>query len=671
MGESESVAVSHYRIVQKLRAGGMAEVYLAEDQVLPRVVALKLLSADRNADDISRHRFMREAQAASSLSHPNIASIYEAGEDAGRVFIAMEYVDGESLEERIARGPLSNDEIVSIALQLVSAVQAAHSRGVIHRDLKPSNVMLTARGEVKVLDFGLAKFAADAPATDATAWKSDTGLVLGTVPYMSPEQALGRPADARSDIFSIGVLLYELVTGRLPFAGATAADTLVRIVNAQPEPLARFNYELPAEAERIIRKCLEKAPERRYQSAAELLVDLRNFDRDRFATPRPMRSKRWVLIAAASLVIAIVAGFAIWKRAAPAPDRPIDAEAYRLYLRGRQQWSTRTPEGLRAALDSFRQTIEIEPTFAPAYAGLADTYSLLERYASVPNAESRVRAIAAAERAVQLAPSLPEAHASLASVREVYEWDWDGADREYRAAIRLRPTYATAHHWRAMLLARLGRFEEARNEIALARELDPLSPAIAAAAANIDYYAGDYTRSIAAARTALRLDPEFEQARVQLALSLAFGTPASSPAEQAPSRRRPPETAAGTPPAQPAGRRRSNSAALQELQQARGSATVATAEAIIRARGGDVDAANGFLRAAEARPDAHSNGYAIAAVHMTLGDRDGALQWLRAAADAHSFWLASVAVDPVFAPLRDDPRFRELLARVRLAGHVQ
>jgi tetratricopeptide (TPR) repeat protein/tRNA A-37 threonylcarbamoyl transferase component Bud32 len=668
MGESESVAVSHYRIVQKLRAGGMAEVYLAEDQVLPRVVALKLLPADRNADDISRHRFMREAQAASSLSHPNIASIYEAGEDAGRVFIAMEYVDGESLEERIARGPLSNDEIVSIALQLVSAVQEAHSHGVIHRDLKPSNVMLTARGEVKVLDFGLAKF--DAPTTDATAWKSDTGLVLGTVPYMSPEQALGRPADARSDIFSIGVLLYELVTGRLPFAGATAADTLVRIVNAQPEPLARFNYELPAEAERIIRKCLEKAPERRYQSAAELLVDLRNFDRDRFAAPRPRRRKHWMLIAAA-LAIAIVAGFAIWKRAAPAPDRPIDAEAYRLYLRGRQQWSTRTPEGLRAALDSFRQTIEIEPTFAPAYAGLADTYSLLERYASVPNAESRVRAIAAAERAVQLAPSLPEAHASLASVREVYEWDWEGAEREYRAAIRLQPTYATAHHWRAMLLARLGRFEEARNEIALARELDPLSPAIAAAAANIEYYAGDYQKSITAARAALRLDPGFEHARVQLAMSLAFGAPSSSPAEQAPSRRRPSETAARTPPAQPAERRRSSSAALRELQQVRGSATVAAAEAIIRARDGDVDAANVFLRAAEARPDAHSNGYAIAAVHMALGDRDGALQWLRAAADAHSFWLASVAVDPVFAPLRDDPRFRELLTRVRLAGHVQ
>ena len=635
---SEAVAVSHYRLVQKLRAGGMGEVYLAEDQVLPRVVALKLLSLERNDDDILRHRFMREAQAASSLSHPNIARVYEAGDDAGRVFIAMEYVDGESLEERIARGSIATDEIVSIALQLVSAVQEAHAHGVIHRDIKPSNVMLTTRGEVKVLDFGLAKFNdPEAAASDATAWKSESGLVLGTVPYMSPEQALGRAADARSDIFSVGVLLYELVTGRLPFAGTTAADTLVRIVNAQPEPMARFNYELHAELERIIRKCLEKAPERRYQAASELLVDLRNFDRDRHLTTDRRGGHKWrtwilaAMLLAAGVVAALIA-LQMTRAQRPSTDPAAGAEAYRLYMLGRQQWSTRSPEGLRAALDSFRQVIEIETTFAPAYAGLADTYALLERYSNVPNAESRSRAMSAAKRAVQLDPLLPEAHASLASVREVYEWDWDGAEREYRTAIHLNPSYSTAHHWLAMLLARLGRFEEARKEIDIARKLDPLSPAIAAAAANIDYYAGDYPRSLGEARAALGLDEAFLQARVQLALSLAMSGDAES--------------------------------ALRELQPARGAPTAAAAEAIIRAREGNVDAAGAFLRAAEARPDAQANGYAIAAVRMAIGDRDGAMQWLRAAADTHSFWLASVAVDPAFAPLRGDPRFRELLTRV-------
>jgi tetratricopeptide (TPR) repeat protein len=189
-----------------------------------------------------------------------------------------------------------------------------------------------------------------------------------------------------------------------------------------------------------------------------------------------------------------------------------------------------------------------------------------------------------------------------------------------------------------MLLARLGRFDEARAEIGNARRLDPLSPAIVAAAANIDYYAGDYGRSAEAARAALKIDDAFLPARVQLAMSLAMS---------------------GDSPA-----------ALRELEPARGVPTAAAVEAIIRARGGALDPARLFLRAAEARPDAAANGYAIAAVRVALGDRDGALQWLRAAADAHSFWLAYVAVDPVFAPLRDDPRFRELLTRVGLAGHV-
>jgi tetratricopeptide (TPR) repeat protein len=491
---------------------------------------------------------------------------------------------------------------------------------------------------VKVLDFGLAKFSdAAAPAVDATAWKSESGLLLGTVPYMSPEQALGNPADARSDIFSIGVMLYELVTGRLPFAGATAAGTLVRIVNEQPEAMARFNYDLPLELERIVRKCLEKAPERRYQTATDLLVDLRNFDRDRITASHARVRMSHVVMAVAALVIVAIASVLMWQRSSLPVKPAVDPAAYRLYLRGRQQWSTRTPAGLRAALDSFRQTIEIEPAFAPAYAGLADTYSLLERYASVPTAESRGRAMAAAQRAVQLDPSLPEAHASLASVRETYDWDWSGAEREYRAAIALSPSYSTAHHWLAMLLARLGRFDEAKREIATARKLDPLSSAMAAAAANIDYYAGDYARSANEARAALRLDTDFEQARVQLALALAMAGNAS--------------------------------AALRELAPVRRKPTGAVADAMIRARGGDVDTAGAFLRAAEARPDAAANGYAIAAVRTALGDREGALHWLRAAVDARSFWVASLAVDPAFLPLRHDPRFRELLHRVGLTAH--
>ena len=328
--DSSAPAVSHYRIVQKLRSGGMGEVYLAEDEVLPRVVALKVLPPERSGDAVAQQRFMREARAAAALSHSNIARIYEAGEAGGRMFIAMEYVDGEPLDVLIARRPLSIAEVVRIAIQLVSAVDEAHAHGVIHRDLKPSNVMVTARGDVKVLDFGLAKFHDSSPAAeDATAWKTESGLMMGTVPYMSPEQAFGRPADARSDLFSLGVVLYQLVTARLPFAGATQAETLVRITSSQPEPMARFNYELPLELERIIRKCLEKEPGRRYQTAADLLVDLRNFDRDRqlgrSQRPGGMHRSRIAILALLLLLAttAVIATLVSLKR-------PVNAGAHRL-----------------------------------------------------------------------------------------------------------------------------------------------------------------------------------------------------------------------------------------------------------------------------------------------------------------------------------------------------
>ena len=761
--DSSALTVSHYRIVQKLRSGGMGDVYLAEDEVLPRVVALKLLPRERSGDDDVQRRFMREARAASALSHPNIARIYEAGEDDGQVFIAMEYVDGEPLDAVIARGSLPTAEIVRIALQLVSAVEEAHAHGVIHRDLKPSNVMLTARGEVKVLDFSLARFDdPDARAKDSTAWKTESGLVMGTVPYMSPEQALGRPADPRSDIFSIGVVLYQLVTARLPFAGATTAETLLRVVSSQPEPMARFNYELPIELERIIRKCLEKEPERRYQTATELLVDLRNFERDRQLEPRKRArtsSRSRMAILALLPILAGTAAFVMWRRSAPPPrpvrsiavlpfdgdlgegiadlvisdlaqlrglrvmarstsfrysakspmsagkalrvdavltgtidtsgDRvvvstelvdvrdgsriggirrelvpedvatlaaligkdvaqalqleprasnapPVKAEAYRLYLRARQQWNTRTPDGFRAALDLYRQTIEIEPEFAPAYAGLADTYSLLELYTDVSNAEYRARAISAAERAVELDPSLPEAHCALAAVREVFQWDWVSAEREFRTAIRLSPGYATAHHWLALLLTTLSRPDEALEEIAIARELDPQSVFVVVVEGYIHATKGDYARSAEVLRTAVAMKPDDAGPRAELAATLLMMGDYDN--------------------------------ALRELKDVESQSPIAAVTAVvIRGRAGDVDAARRFLRAAEAQPNAARNGYGIAAVHLAIGDRAGALRWLHAAADERSWEVArAVAAEPFFRELHGDPEFERLLARLGL-----
>jgi len=298
-GVTESPApgdnVAHYRIVSRLGEGGMGAVYLADDMPLGRRVALKILPAPLAADPERMHRFVQEAKLASSLTHPNIAYIHEIGEDSGLRFLAMEYVEGEPLSARLSRGPLPFSELVAVAIQVADALDAAHSKGIVHRDIKPSNLMLTPRGHLKVLDFGLAKMQAANPAGEETQLITDPGTVIGTVAYMSPEQALGREVDPRTDLFSLGIVLYEMATARLPFSGATPSETIARILGAQPEALGRFNYELPESFDRIVRKCLEKDRARRYQSARDLLVDLKNLERDAagrvpaLAVPRHLR----------------------------------------------------------------------------------------------------------------------------------------------------------------------------------------------------------------------------------------------------------------------------------------------------------------------------------------------------------------------------------------------
>jgi two-component system LytT family response regulator len=272
--------VAHYRLASKLGEGGMGTVFLAHDTRLDRPVALKILSKEFAQDPERLQRFLQEAKLASALSHPNVAYIYEIGEADGTWFLAMEYVEGTPLSARVAEGPLSARQIIQIGIEAADALDSAHAKGIIHRDIKPANLMLTPRGHVKILDFGLAKIESAKRPSEETQLMTTTGLVLGTVQYMSPEQALGREVDARTDIFSLGVALYEMATGRLPFAGGNAPETMARILHSQPDAIARFNYDLPVELELAIRKCLEKDRERRYQSARDLVIDLKNLERD-------------------------------------------------------------------------------------------------------------------------------------------------------------------------------------------------------------------------------------------------------------------------------------------------------------------------------------------------------------------------------------------------------
>jgi two-component system LytT family response regulator len=263
----------------------MGEVYLATDTRLDRSVALKVLPTAMAHDPMRMERFDREAKAASALNHPNVAHIYEIGEDRGIHFLVMEFIDGPALDRRIDGRALPVPELAEIGAQVADALDAAHAKGIVHRDIKPANIIITPRGIAKVLDFGLAKVAEPrGPALGTqmeTRALSAAGSLIGTVEYMSPEQALGRPVDHRTDLFSLGVVLYQMATGRLPFEGSNPSETIARILDDSPAAMARFNYDVPEDLDRIVRKCLEKDRERRYQSARDLMVDLKGLTRER------------------------------------------------------------------------------------------------------------------------------------------------------------------------------------------------------------------------------------------------------------------------------------------------------------------------------------------------------------------------------------------------------
>ncbi|MHC4218121.1 MAG: protein kinase domain-containing protein [Planctomycetota bacterium] len=746
--------IGQYEVERELGRGGMGVVYLGRDPKLGRAVAVKLLPKAEAGTGARRDRFEREAQTAAKLNHPNIATIYELGEYEDGYFIAMEYVEGRTLGESAGEpGGLGLLQVLGIAEQIAAGLVAAHARSVVHRDLKPGNVMVTVDGRVKILDFGLAK-ALDSdhpggPLGRPTAL-TEPGCLLGTVDYMSPEQARGQDVDARSDLFSFGALLFELITGRPAFRRATVADTLTAILT---EPLRRpssDNAGVPLNLDRIVVRLLEKDPAERYQSADEVLTDLREVRRSLesgvtvaaagadngrsiavlpFADMSPARDQEYFcdglaeeLINALTQIVElrvaartsafqfkgqaldvrsigqqlsvdtvlegsvrkagnrlritaqlinISDGYHLWSqrydrdlqdvfavqddiartivdtlkvKLVDGSDAPLvrrytdNVEAYNLYLKGRHFWNKLlSKELLNRAVDCFEAAIELNPSYALAHAGLADACTLLGHYLFMAPREASTRALAAAQQAVKLDETLPEAQTALGLAEFWWQRDFASAEHRLRRAIELNPKSGIAHSWCAILLGAWLRTEEACGHVERSRELEPLSAVIHINAGFVYTWAGRLDEAVDEARTALQLEPHNVIAQWLVAMGCARQS-------------RPDEAIA---------------ALNRAVELSERAPFVLAALANAYARMGREDDARRTLEevmtARDVLPTVH-----VALVYTALGDDDRAFEWLDRAVQEGNSLLTFMNVIRDFDRLRADPRFRDIDKRIGL-----
>jgi non-specific serine/threonine protein kinase len=508
--------VQHYRIGERLGAGGMGEVYRAEDVRLGRPVALKFLSANLKADPESRARLLNEARAASQLRSPNIAVTYDIGEYRGSDFIVMEYVDGELLSSRVSRGALPIREAINVGLQVAEALEEAHNRGIVHRDIKSGNLMRTDRGLVKVLDFGLAKFVpmehADSTSAITQPQVTMAGMVIGTVSYMAPEQALGRTVDHRADLFSLGVVLFELSTGRMPFVGASPTEIIDRILHELPPAPSRFNNAIPASFDAVVARALEKSPTFRYQSAREIREDLQQVARELDGTGRPATGRITSSVAvpqpAVTNSVAVMTFANITRE--PADDwigtgiaETVSSDLKKVQI---------TSNVIDVATGEVRKTVKVDGRIGDIFelqdkivyglshglnvalegteiAGIErqETRSVeaYESYARgmmnlrLATRDSMERAIAAFEDATRLDPDYAMAWAALGgayalkgSFLSLQDLVLKGVEVE-RRALQIDPKLADAHVWLGSGLLTLGRVDEAIESIQEGIRLEP------------------------------------------------------------------------------------------------------------------------------------------------------------------------------------------------------
>jgi serine/threonine protein kinase/Flp pilus assembly protein TadD len=499
--------ISHYRIVEKLGRGGMGEVYLAEDKQLGRKVAIKFLPAEVATNENARQRLLREAQTAATLDHPNICAIYEVGQEGGYSFIVLQYIEGETLAARIKRQLPDLREGLAIASQVADALNEAHARGIIHRDIKPENIMLTSRGQVKVLDFGLAKTVRDPglvePDAETGTLLSMPGMMIGTLPYMSPEQVRGEDLDCRSDIFSFGIVLYEMLSGRRPFEAKSTAEVISAILTREPPPISRSSLGHSGSAEeRLIRKCLEKDPAQRYQTMGDLISDLaqirREYESGQVSLPAdsaPLRPKvtiangglrrlrilkpALILTALALLVVAAVYLSPVRgpKSTTASGVKSANPAAYDAYMRGKVNVSSENPENNAAAIKLFQEAIAADPSFAAAYAELARAYSIKARLFApgVDKKKLNEEAEVDVDKALALDPNLPEGYFARGLIlwTPYKRFPHEQAVYAYKRAIELNPNFDEAHHQLGYVYLHIGLLDQGQRELETALAINP------------------------------------------------------------------------------------------------------------------------------------------------------------------------------------------------------
>src|SRR6266700_989159 len=789
-----------YEVSAALGAGVMGEVYRARDPRLGRDVAIKVLPARLTSDPSALARFEREARVLASLSHPNILTIFDVGSEEGFSFVVMELLPGETLSSRIAQCRPDWPEAVRIGIEVAEGLSAAHARGIIHRDLKPENIFLTRDGHTKILDFGLARRSEDfAPAEDfelTAELATATGVVIGTVPYMSPEHLKGVHTDARSDIFSFGCVLQETITAKNPFMRATRAETVSAILTEAAPSLKQFDPTIPAELDKAVKRCLNKEPDRRFQSAGDLAFHLHQI-LNRVSSPSATTqvrqraahfNARAAQTAAAVVVLLFLAMLGYWfatKRSSVvspqfksiavlplqnnsgdpqqeyfvdgmtdsviadlgkikdlrvisrtsvmpfknskksmreiakelhadaviegsvmrsadrarvtvqlidaardqqlwsesyerdlkdifalqgqvahaiaqqvhavvtpeeqshiAGKRAIEPDVYELYLKGRHIIETGGLEDVRKAIDYFQSGLIKDPNNGLLYAGLADAYidKMMDVHESPVEATAKARAAAA--KALELDDSLAEAHTSLGMIKLSYDWDWAGAEHEFKRAMELNPGYPLAHVMYGQYLTMVGRHEEALPYFEKAHSLDPVFGESYRGEGYSCFMAHKYDDAIVQYRKALELEPD---AITYFGLVLAraekgdYAT-AISEAERATKLNNSPLLLTSLASAYArAGRRVDANRVLQRLAE-------------IWERQGEAPAWH-TPRSPYVCP------YEVAGVYAQLGDKDRAFEWLDKAYRNRCslYWVGQ---DPRFDSIHSDQRFRELLAKM-------